>query len=249
MRINVLQLTDIHLFAAPTQSLKGINTEQSFVAVLEAIALVGRKPDLVVLTGDLTQLGEAAAYQRLVEHCKQFTCPIYALPGNHDDFTVQQQVFTNSAISSEKSFLKHNWHFIALNSVIPGYNEGALSQSELNFLQTALTRYAKLPTVIMLHHHVQKVNGDMDTMMLTNAEDFLRVIKPFKNVRLVLCGHVHQAFDQTIDSIRYLTSPSTCLQIKVGATEFVADEKAKPGYRWLELNEDGTIETKVVRIK
>lgn len=249
MRINILQITDIHLFADPAQLLKGINTEKSFKDVLTTIAVDSKHPDLVVLTGDLTHLGETAAYRRLLAHCQQFTCPIYALPGNHDDLVVQQQILDDSPISLEKSFLKHNWHFISLNSVIPNHSEGLLSQSELNFLQTALTRYAQLPTVIMLHHHVQKVNGNMDTMGLTNAKDFLRVIKPFKNVRVVLSGHVHQEFDQTIDHIRYLTSPSTCLQIKVGATEFVTDTQANPGYRWLELNEDGTIDTKVIRIE
>lgn len=248
MRINVLQITDIHLFADSKQLLKGINTEKSFQAVLAAIMVDSKRPDLVVLTGDLTHLGEAAAYQRLLEYCEQFTCPVYALPGNHDDLSMQQQLFNNSPILLEKSFLKYDWHFILLNSVIPKHSEGLLSQNELNFLQTALTRHAQLPTVIMLHHHVQKVNGNMDTMILTNAKDFLQVIKPFKNVRVVLSGHVHQEFDQTVDHIRYLTSPSTCLQLKVGAAEFVPDDQAKPGYRWLELNGDGTIDTKVIRI-
>jgi len=248
MGINVLQLTDIHLFADITQQLKGINTEESLLHVLARITREERKPDIVLLTGDLAERGEAAAYQRLLQYAQRFPCPVYAIPDNHDDLVVQEQTFVGSNISLQKSFIQGGWHFILLNSVIPQHAEGKLSQSELNFLQSALLRHAELPTLIAVHHHVQPVHGSMDAIMLRNADAFLEVIAAFANVRIVLCGHAHQVFDQTFSQVRYLTAPSTCYQIKVGDAEFIADDKLAPGYRWLVLDDDGTIETEVVRV-
>ena len=47
MTINVLQLTDLHLFADPAQQLKDFNTEKSFSQVLATVAADEKNPDLV----------------------------------------------------------------------------------------------------------------------------------------------------------------------------------------------------------
>ncbi len=248
MKINVLQITDCHLFADSTQQLRGVDTEQSFLRVLAAICATTRTPDLILLTGDLADLGEADAYRRLLTHCQRLTCPVFAIPGNHDQVAVMKQIFKDSKISMNPSFVRGGWHVILLNSVVLGDDEGTLAPSELHFLQTALTHYATLPTLIALHHHVKPVHGYMDTMMLTNADLFHEIITAHKSVRVVLSGHVHQAFEESCNHVRYLASPSTCFQIKVNIPEFTKDETSMPGYRWLALYDDGKIETEVVRV-
>ena len=42
----------------------------------------------------------------------------------------------------------------------------------------------------------------------------MTLINQFSNVKAVLSGHVHQAFDVVEQGVRYLTSPSTCVQFK-----------------------------------
>ncbi len=157
-----------------------------------------------------------------------------------------RKIFHSSKIFMDSSFLQGGWHFILLNSVIPGHSAGTLLPSELHFLQIALTRYATLPTLIALHHHVKPVHGDIDKVMLTNADMFSHIIASHKNVRVVLCGHVHQAFAQTVNEVCYLASPSTYFQFNNDVIKFTKDQKPTPGYRWLELDDDGTIETTVV---
>ena len=244
----MLQITDCHLFADPRRQLKGVNTDESFLSVLQAIRATDKEPNLVLLTGDLAELGEADAYRRLLIYCQQFSCAVYAIPGNHDAVALMKQLFENSKISMTSSFVLGGWHFVLLNSVLSNHSEGRLSHSELNFLQTVLAHHATLPTLIALHHHVKPVHGYMDTMMLTNVDAFAEIITLHKNVRLVLCGHVHQEFAQTVNQVLYLASPSTCFQIRAGMEKFANDGTLKPGYRWLALHDDGTIETEVIRV-
>ena len=48
-------------------------------------------------------------------------------------------------------------------------------------------------------------------------------------------------------NVRLLASPSTCVQFTPGSEDFAVDTLA-PGYRWLRLLPDGTLETGVARV-
>ena len=87
----------------------------------------------------------------------------------------------------------------------------------------------------------------LDKIGLHNNHDLLDIIAKHPNVRCVLWGHVHQDSDRLINGVRYISSPSTCIQFKPYSTEFAIDDLA-PGYRWLDLNIDGSIETGVERV-
>jgi Icc protein len=247
MPVVALQISDIHLFNDPQQQLHEQTVEQN---LLDVIAYVQQyeMPDLLLLTGDLTDNGDPLAYQRLAQHFAAFACPVFALPGNHDDVKVLKQSFADTAISTEKSFVLNGWHFVLLDSVIAGHCEGQLSADELAFLDKALSKHAALPTVIALHHHVLPINGAMDRIMLTNANDLLSVLNRHPQVHCVLAGHVHQASAIEQNNISFLTVPATSYQMKVNSAEFTDDLNVAPGYRWLALADDGRVDTLVKRI-
>lgn len=80
---------------------------------------------------------------------------------------------------------------------------------------------------------------------MRNATEFLSALSPHRNVRIVLWGHVHQASDRDYDEKRMLSTPSTCAQFSPGTAKCVMDIRP-PGYRELELWDDGRIDTDVV---
>lgn len=61
-------------------------------------------------------------------------------------------------------------------------------------------------------------------------------------------GHVHQQFEARCGQARIMGTPSTCIQFRPDCDNFELDDKS-PGYRWLQLNDDGSIETGVERIE
>jgi Icc protein len=78
--------------------------------------------------------------------------------------------------------------------------------------------------------------------VLENPEEFFELIDAHPQVKAVLCGHIHQSFDTERKGIRLLGTPSTCVQFVPGEEDFAIDA-TPPGYRWLSLQPDGTIET------
>lgn len=245
MALKIAQVTDCHLFAEAGKTLRGQPVDDNLQSIL---AMVQRDaPDVLLLTGDLTDAGDSEAYQRLINYVATLECRIVALPGNHDLPEVMQDVFQESKISTEKSLLLNGWHIICLNSAMPNECSGLLAEQELEFLKNALASHTEKPTLIALHHHVLPVQAYIDCMMLNNAEDFLAIIDTAPQVSAVISGHVHQACVTERYGVQFLTAPATSCQFK-NQVEFATDEDSVPGYGWLNLNDNGKVTSIVKRL-
>src|SRR5579862_9749128 len=150
--LRIIQISDMHLFADTHHSLLGVNTQDSFVAVVEQIKQEKEPLDLMILSGDLSQDGSVAAYQRLSSILKPLQVPIYFVPGNHDHMAHLAQVFPTDAISNHRHVVLKNWHLILLNSQIPGSVKGNLDRSQLDYLQHCLQSYPEHHAMIVFHH-------------------------------------------------------------------------------------------------
>ncbi|MCT7951616.1 3',5'-cyclic-AMP phosphodiesterase [Ancylothrix sp. C2] len=244
----VAQLTDIHLFATPQQELVGFPTSESFLAVLQTLKELQPSPDLLLLTGDLSQDHTKESYQHLQQLISPLGIPTYWLPGNHDSLPFMDEVLTKFPFLPEKSFQQGNWNFILLNSGVPGYVHGYLSGSTLEWLDRQLSQLPPQPTLVSLHHPPFLVNSEwLDSSTLQNPEELFTVLARYPQVKLVLFGHIHQEFDREFQGIRYLASPSTCIQFKPKSEKFGLDV-VEPGFRVLKLYPDGKVETRVERV-
>lgn len=245
--LRVLQITDCHLNKDASGALLGVRTLDSLDAVLEQIAQDQREPDLVLVTGDLVQDGNLAAYQVLQQRLSHFSCPIFWCPGNHD---ARKEM--SAAVASGDELTKvinaGDWRVVMLDSLVEGAVHGELSQAELETLQQALSEDDQTQHVLVaLHHHPVSIDSHwLDQIGLHNRDAFWQILDQFDHVKLVLWGHIHQAFDAERKGLRLLASPSTCIQFLPRSDDFALDHAA-PGYRWLELLPDGTIDTTVVR--
>lgn len=246
--LSVLQLTDLHLLASPDATMLGVNTAHYFRAVLD-MALAGHAAvDLILLTGDLAQEPCRASYQQLLNSLKPLDIPCICLPGNHDDFSLMQQLLATTQVNCRKQLFLNNWQIISLNSQIAGSPSGRLADQELDFLAACLNDYPGHHALIAVHHHcLPTQSGWMDTMMIENSQELLALIKPFPQVKAVVCGHIHQAMDITTGSVRMLGTPSTCFQFTPASPHFSID-KAAPGYRLIQLYENGQLDTRVARL-
>jgi Icc protein len=138
-----------------------------------------------------------------------------------------------------------DWSIVALDSHVPGDPAGRLEPAELVRLDAELGETRGRHVVVCLHHPPLPVgSGWLDAVGLVNADDVLAVIDAHPHVRLVVSGHVHQAFDATRGPVRYLTTPSTCAQFTPRTEKCLMDLRP-PGYRWIVLRGDGTVDTRV----
>lgn len=246
--IQVIQISDNHLFANPTQKMMGLTTADSLRVVLETICQLRLNPDLFLVTGDLSHDETPASYQHLQEWLLSFEIPVYWIPGNHDDLSVVDSILKEPPISREKAFTSRDWQFILLNSQYPGKVYGELSAESLENLDSQLTQHSNQPTLIALHHPPVEINSLwMDNIRLRNAEDLFTVIDRHSQVKVVIFGHIHQEFETIRNGVRYLGCPSTCVQFTPGAKELTLDDVVTPGFRVLTLYPNGEYDTKIYR--
>lgn len=246
--LRIVQISDIHLFAEESKSLLGVKTQESFKAVVEHLKHSPKQPDLILLTGDLSQDGSEASYLKIAEAFNAFPVPIYYVPGNHDHPESMKNVFPRNNISADKNILLNHWQLILLDSQKPNAVEGFLDQTQLTYLQHCLQSHPHHHAIVVFHHQPLLVGSHwLDKLGLTNKEEFLQTIAPFSNMHTVLFGHVHQEYAGRKNNVNYYSAPSSCIQFKGQCDEFSLEPLAQ-GYRWIDLYNDGRLETGIDRI-
>ncbi|MES9812808.1 MAG: 3',5'-cyclic-AMP phosphodiesterase [Candidatus Thiodiazotropha sp.] len=241
--LNLLQLTDSHLYADPSRCLLGINTLETFDHVLAQAPQETGDPDFILATGDLVHDASDSGYKRLLGRLQLTEIPTYCLPGNHDIPGKMKQILNQDNVHCIPSVQAKGWSLIFLDSTIANSDGGRIDENQLELLEVLLRAHADKHTMICLHHHPVPVGSRwMDTMVLENPDAFFKLIEANPQVQAVLCGHIHQAFDTEYRGVRLMGSPSTCVQFIPRVDDFAIDA-IPPGYRWLSLQPDGTIRT------
>jgi 3',5'-cyclic-AMP phosphodiesterase len=248
--ILVAQISDLHLFADERQDLLGWNTWKSLDVVLHRLMELTPRPDLILLTGDLSQDETEGAYLRIIECLTPLAIPTYWLPGNHDHVATMHRVLDQPPIYPDKDLERGGWKFLLLNSSVPGQVHGILSEESLQWLQDRLLRTPESqPTLIALHHPPFWVGSPwLDQSGLQNTRDLFEITDRYPQIKLVLFGHIHQDFEYRRQNITYLSTPSTCIQFMPKSSSFALDT-ARPGFRLLKLYSNGQFETQVHRVK
>lgn len=258
MSLKLIQLTDLHLLADPEADFKGQQPWHNFLAILAEIEQSGW-PDLFLLTGDLSQDESLESYERLYQTMQATGVPWYWLPGNHDRVDLMQSLHP-----IEFSVLCKDWCFLLLNSQ-SGQPHGVLDQAQRVLIQQVLQQQRAKPILVAVHHHPLLVGagrlgelhhstqeGDdniqgIDQIPLRDSGWLWQTLSQQPAVKLVLCGHVHQAQQVIRDGLTLLTTPATSIQFKAAVNDFELDEQ-KAGYRIIQLETDGGFFTEVKRL-
>ena len=244
--LKILQITDTHLYADADGRLLGVNTLDSFHAVIDAFLDTGWKPDLILCTGDLVHDASPEGYRKLGALLDRFGVPVCCLPGNHDNPPVMHEYLRGEHVSCPRVVDAKGWRLVLLDSVIPGEVGGRLEAGELEALARALDGNTR-PTLISLHHQPVPVGSAwLDGMGLENAAALEGLLAGHPEVKGLLWGHVHQQFDEVRNGIRLMASPSTCIQFAPHSDDFSVGQQ-QPGFRLLALMPDGQILTEVMR--
>lgn len=246
--LRLLQFTDTHLYADPGQRLLGVRTQQSFNDCLEQARPQLRQADMVILSGDLVHDGSEAGYLRLRDAAAEFGCPVLVIPGNHDHPAKLAALVGGDPVC-KGYFRRAPWQIIGLDSSLPDSDAGHLDAVQLRRLQQHLEHAATDFTLIVVHHPPVAIGSAwMDRIGLGNADALFATLAGRDRVRAVLCGHVHQELDVDHHGVRVLASPSTCVQFEPHSHDFGVDPRP-PGYRWMLLHADGSIETGIHRLQ
>ena len=247
----IIQITDPHLFKDTNGELLGINTQASFSQVLSEIQQQQYDYDLVLATGDLVQDNSDEGYLRFRQEVKALNNKmVFWIPGNHDFQPKMFEILKEDSVSAKKHILLGDkWQILLLDSQVQGVPHGQLEAEELDWLKLKLQEYPERYSLVVLHHHLLSTGSAwLDQHNLRNANELAEVLAPFKNVKALLYGHIHQQVDSEWLGYQVMATPSTCIQFKADSNTFALDV-AQPGWREIDLYADGHIETRVKRIQ
>jgi 3',5'-cyclic-AMP phosphodiesterase len=244
--VRLLQLTDPHLFEDESRELYGVNTATSFRAALaRGLGAAPGPLDAVLVTGDIAEDGHWKTYERFRSIMSQAGVRVICTPGNHENPPMMSALFSAPPLQYCGSTSVRDWRIVLLDSHVPGEDWGWLNGHELDRLDRELAVATGQHALVCLHHQPLPVGSPwLDSVGLRNADALHSILRRHRNVRGVLSGHVHQAFDRTQHGIRFMSTPSTCAQFTPGTRNCVMDLRP-PGFRWLELMPTGEIETEV----
>src|SRR5690554_687958 len=133
----VVQLSDSHLFAGADGCLLGMQTDHSLEQVIRVVADEQPKMDLVLCTGDISQDGSIASYQRFAEKVQGLGTPMRWFAGNHDERLALQQVCAKTDWL-EPVYDLGAWRIVLLDSAVAHKVHGELAEDQLNILEQAL---------------------------------------------------------------------------------------------------------------
>ena len=240
----LLQITDPHLHANAASRMRGVNTYDTFLAVLDRAQQSPQwPPDAIIATGDLVQDESREGYERFRACVVDLGVPVLCIPGNHDDPEIMADVLAGPPFQVCGEAQVGAWRIILLSTFVRSQDSGALGSKALAELNARLAVRTTTPTMLCLHHQpVAMGSAWLDGVGLRDADRLLAIIDRHPQVRALVWGHVHQASDSMRGNVRLLSAPSTCAQFLPNNPYFALDDRP-PGCRWLVLLADGRIET------
>lgn len=240
--MRVLQFTDLHLRGDPEAETRGVKPQRSFEAVVAHAKAHHFPADAILLTGDLAD-DEHASYPRLADAMRELDAPLMVLPGNHDDPAALRAAFPQASAVLDLG----SWRIIGVDSQAAGAVHGEINARQWEMLENAVLNASGRHLLVALHPPPLPLGSEwMDRIGLRDAEAFRQWLT-LHGVRACLFGHAHQTWDGEVNGVRYLCAPSTSSQFVAGSATYAISDEA-PGYRWLELHDDGRIDTGVERV-
>jgi 3',5'-cyclic AMP phosphodiesterase CpdA len=217
----LIQLSDLHILSRGRLELHGdvvADPLENLDRAIELIAASPRRPEAIILTGDLADAGDPEAYRllrgRIEGLCERTGASAVFVPGNHDDRSAVRAHLqpAHGDPPGDGPIDQVHWfgdlRLIALDSTVPGDDAGALSATQLAWLGSELATPAGGGTVIALHHPpIHSPILTMDGIGLADPERLAEVLEG-SDVRLVIAGHNHHASVGVLGAIPVWVCPA-----------------------------------------
>lgn len=250
MNVRLLQISDCHLFSDPATLLRGVATWSRFQQLVAELSKVAQSPDLLLATGDTAHDELLTTYQCVRKELEPWESRLRIIPGNHDHRESLLQTFPNGCrqiqdrVNFDVQF--ERWQVVGLDTHIPGSTSGRLGSEQLDWLSTHLTATRDLWTVLVMHHPPLLVQSAwLDKIGLEDREEFAAIVRAHAHVRLILCGHIHQAYVGSLGHATVLTTAAVGPQFRP-RTEQLEIVDLPPAYRIVDLHDSGQWSTQVI---
>ena len=218
-----VQLSDTHITPPGELAYGRVDTAAYLARAVDAVRRMTVAPLAALVTGDLANHGNPIAYQRLRELLAPLPCPVYLLPGNHDDRAALRGVFHDHAYlqaTDPADFVDYEvelpgLRIVATDTVVAGAPHGTLCADRLGRLERRLAARREGPTLLAMHNPPAASFLDyMDNIGLREGSEALEaIVRRHPQVVRIACGHLHRCVQAHWAGTVLQTAPSTAHQV------------------------------------
>lgn len=212
----IAQITDLHLGFDAGNPFEF--NQKRLDAVLEVLIDGPNRPDMLLVTGDMSEHGDDDSYRRCAAALAVCPFPVYPTVGNHDRRAPFARHFPQ--VPMVDGFVQYSvrhggLHLIVIDTRERGRHGGGFCARRAAWLGARLDEHPDTPTVIVMHHPPFDAGIEW---MATHADErwvatFVATIAGHRQVRAILCGHLHRAIVAPWRGVSAIVCPSTAPQV------------------------------------
>ncbi len=225
----IAQMTDIHVGFAPDEKPEELNLTR-FRATLKRLIEGPNRPDMLVLSGDITDHGDAESFAKTAALLADCPFPVVPMVGNHDSRAGLLGAFAQ-VVPAEGGFLHYvveaglGLRIICLDTLEEGRHGGAFCAARAAWLAARLAEAPDRPTLIFMHH--PPVVAGIDWMDPAPDEAWIcrlrAVLEAQRQVVAIHCGHLHRQITTRFAGIPLGVTPSVAPLVAMDLTPIDKD--------------------------
>jgi 3',5'-cyclic AMP phosphodiesterase CpdA len=218
----IAQISDTHIDLDGPRSADRL---RYLAQCVEDINGLNPRPDAVLHTGDLTNLGKPEEYDAAKKILRNLSAPLYVTAGNRDDRHALRAAFpAGDYLQPESPFLQYRVdnlpvRLLVLDTLSEQSNKGDYCAVRADSLRAALAEDMSKPTAVVMHHPAfEVVESDYPLQFETqDAIDRLsHVLNRHGRVIRAFCGHTHRATAGSIGDVPVSSTPSVAVDLRLG---------------------------------
>jgi 3',5'-cyclic AMP phosphodiesterase CpdA len=225
----IIHLSDLHF---------GAHDERLVAAVEDRI--VEAEPDLVVISGDLTQRARKGQFEEacgFLSRVRERGHEVLAVPGNHDVplYDVLRRFL--SPLTRYRRYIDESLcpHHDLPGATVLGVNtarsltikDGRLNREQVEFIRETFARRADVPRILVTHHPLFALPVD-DSGALGKAvgrQDMALEAIAEAGVDILLAGHNHRASTHSARDLATQAGPALVIQAGTATSTRLRDEE------------------------
>ena len=203
--MKLVQISDLHI--------GGLFKQDAFNTIVKEVN-DDLKPDVIIISGDLTDDGLLFQFEQARKEIDRFNCPnLIVFPGNHDYRHTGYLLFKKFFPFTKQIYeFDDNIVVVTLGTARPDRDEGEVGHRQSIWMEETLGKYNNFKTkMVAMHHHLIAIpdTGYTNVVGISDAGDTLRACLESK-VDLVLCGHKHRPWLWNLGTLKIAYAGTAC---------------------------------------
>lgn len=248
----IAQISDTHIGSARTAAEDNL---ARLDRVLDHLCGMTRRPDILLVTGDLADQKSQAPYRALRDRLDRCPFPAYVCLGNHDTRRSARHIFPGG----DSQFFHYvvdagPLRLIILDTLEEGRHGGGFCEARSTWLRDRLVEAPDRATLVVLHH--PPIDTGLDWLTTAPAEPWVArldaALAGQRQVIALVAGHIHRPIAASRNAVPVRICPSIAAPLTLDLQPLdpqVPDDRAlvidgPPGYA-LHLWRDGLLTTHV----